>query len=268
MRIDILTLFPDMITNALSHSIIKRAMDNKLVEVVVTDIRSFTTDRHRTADDTPYGGGGGMIMKVEPIFLALKSIGAISQDENGSDCGIIIRFPVILTDPRGDTFDQQTARKWAGEERIVLICGHYEGVDERVRKNLVTHEVSIGDYILTGGELPALVVTDAITRLQAGALGDENAPDRDSFADNLLEYPHYTRPAEFNGWKVPMILQSGNHACIDLWRRWNQLQITRERRPDLLDQTGLSDVDKLLLNGSEPEAPILIKTGKLKKEEL
>jgi hypothetical protein len=162
---------------------------------------------------------------------------------------------IVLTDPRGTRFSQETARLWAREPHLILLCGHYEGVDERVRRHLVTDEVSIGDYILTGGELPALIVVDALTRLQPGALGDEQAPEKDSFAEDLLEYPHYTRPREFNGWTVPDILLCGHHAQIERWRRWHQLQDTRERRPDLFARFKLARDDVALLAASEPVAP-------------
>ena len=308
MRIDIVTLFPDMIIGALDHSILKRARDKGLITINVVNLRDFTPDRHKTADDVPYGGGGGMIMKVEPIARALafltgsssaSSIDAaprsvlpvpnvfpsapgldndspprsasaedISTDfasqttqtppnrVNYSALGSSSRPRIALTDPRGPRFTQQTARQWAGEEHLILLCGHYEGVDERVRQHLVTDEVSIGDYILTGGELPALIIVDALTRLQAGALGDEQAPDKDTFADDLLEYPHYTRPRDFRGWIVPDILLCGHHAQIEQWRRWHQLRDTRARRPDLFARLTLSKQDLQLLDREEPTAPL------------
>ena len=162
---------------------------------------------------------------------------------------------IVLTDPRGPRFTQVTAQQWAREEHLILLCGHYEGVDERVRRHLVTDEISIGDYILTGGELPALIIADALTRLQTGALGDSLAPDKDTFADNLLEHPHYTRPRAFQGWNVPDILMCGHHAEINRWRRWHQLRATRERRPDLFARLALSDKDWKLIDGEEPTAP-------------
>ncbi|HLK58664.1 MAG TPA: tRNA (guanosine(37)-N1)-methyltransferase TrmD [Chthonomonadaceae bacterium] len=244
MRIDIVTVFPDMIAAALDHSIVKRAQERGLVTIRVVNLRDYTQDRHKTTDDIPYGGGGGMIMKIEPIARALD---ALTEGE--------ARPRIALTDPRGPRFTQETARQWAQEPHLILLCGHYEGVDERVRQHLVTDEVSIGDYILTGGELPALVIADALTRLQPGALGDAEAPDKDTFAQDLLEYPHYTRPHTFQGWMVPDILLSGNHAQIERWRRWHQLHATRERRPDLFDRLELTKQDYKLLDSAEPQAP-------------
>ena len=188
-----------------------------------------------------------MVMKIEPIALALQNIRAGSED-----CS---EPRILLTDPRGQRFTQELAIQWAAETHIVILCGHYEGVDERVREHLVTDEVSIGDYILTGGELPALVLTDAVTRLQAGALGDAEAPDKDTFSNHLLEYPHYTRPVEYNGWRTPDILMCGHHAQIERWRRWHQLKSTRARRPDLFEQIELSAQDIKLLSEEEPTAP-------------
>lgn len=247
MRIDIITVFPEMIEAALDFSIIKRARDRSLIEVNVINLRDFTEDRHRTTDDVPYGGGGGMVMKIEPIGRALDRI---SESSTGSTVP-----KVILTDPRGERFSQAMARRWAREAHLVILCGHYEGVDERVRKYLVTEEVSIGDYILTGGELPALVVVDAVTRLQPGVLGDSEAPDNDTFCGDLLEYPHYTRPAEYLGRRVPEMLLSGHHAQIQRWRRWHQLHSTYERRPDLFALLELTDADRKLMNEAEPQAP-------------
>jgi len=247
MRIDILTVFPEMIEAGLGYSIVKRARDRNLVEVNVVNLRDFTDDRHRTTDDVPYGGGGGMVMKIEPIGKALAHIAA------STNLGDSAR--IILTDPRGQKFTQSVARQWASEQHIVLLCGHYEGVDERVRQHLVTDEVSIGDYVLTGGELPALVITDAITRLQEGALGDAEATADDSFSGVLLEYPHYTRPSDYCGYEVPDILMCGHHARIERWRRWHQLRDTRERRPDLFAQLELTEPDRKLMNEEEPTAP-------------
>ena len=243
MQIDIVTVFPEMIRAALDHSIVKRAQERGIVTLNVVNLRDFTEDRHKTTDDVPYGGGGGMVMKIEPIALALASLTQNSSPR------------IVITDPRGPQFTQETAKQWAKEPHLILLCGHYEGVDERVRQNLVTDEVSIGDYILTGGELPALVIVDALTRLQPGALGDEEAPDKDTFADNLLEYPHYTRPREFRGWSVPDILLCGHHALIQKWRRWQQLRATQQRRPDLFQRLELSPQDQKLINSEEPTAP-------------
>ena len=244
MRIDIVTVFPEMVEAALDHSIVKRARERGLVTIRVVNLRDFTEDRHKTTDDMPYGGGGGMVMKIEPIARALS---ALTEGEAPPR--------IALTDPRGRQFTQETARQWAAEDHLILLCGHYEGVDERVRKHLVTDEVSIGDYILTGGELPALIITDALTRLQPDALGDAEAPDKDTFTEDLLEYPHYTRPRDYNGWVVPDILLSGHHAQIERWRRWHQLHHTQERRPDLFARLELTPQDRKLLFLEEPAAP-------------
>lgn len=245
LRIDVLTLFPQMIAEAVGHSIVQRAQDAGLVTIQVVNLRDYTHDRHQTTDDTPCGGGGGMIMKVEPIALALDALPAETQATRR----------VILTDPQGERFTQAKARELAAETHLVFLCGHYEGVDERVREHLVTDELSLGDYILTGGELPALVMLDAVTRLQPGALGQEDAPNQDTFSEGLLEYPHYTKPRDFRGWRVPDILFSGHHALIAKWRRWHQLTRTRERRPDLWAQFTPTPQDTKLLAKGEPQPP-------------
>ncbi|MCS6775958.1 MAG: tRNA (guanosine(37)-N1)-methyltransferase TrmD [Chloroherpetonaceae bacterium] len=246
MRIDIITVFPEMVAGVLDHSIVKRARERGLVEIQVVNLRDYALDRHRTTDDVPYGGGGGMVMKIEPIARALDAL---------VDMEAPVRPRVILTDPRGQTFNQQMARLLAQEAHLILLCGHYEGVDDRVRQHLVTDVISIGDYVLTGGELPALVIVDAVTRLQAGALGDAEAPEKDTFAEGLLEYPHYTRPRVFRNWAVPDILLCGNHALIARWRRWHQLRETRAHRPDLFARLQLSTEDLYLLSAEEPQAP-------------
>jgi len=238
MRIEIVTVFPEMIAAALDHSIVKRAQERDLVTIRVVNLRDYTFDRHKTTDDVPYGGGGGMVMKIEPIALALEDLTA--------GCGTQPR--IAVTDPRGPLFTQETARAWAREPHLILLCGHYEGMDERVRKHLVTDEISVGDYILTGGELPALIIVDALTRLQAGALGDAQGAEKDTF-------PHYTRPRSFRGWEVPEMLLSGHHARIESWRRWQQLQATRERRPDLFARLNLTPQDRKLLDAEEPQPP-------------
>lgn len=249
MRIDIVTTLPEMITPALETSILKRAAERGLVEFRVVNLRDYTHDKHRTTDDAPYAGGGGMIMKIEPIAEALDDLLRERDDEAP-------RPRIVLTDPRGRRWTQELAREWAQEAHIILLCGHYEGVDDRVRQHLATDEVSIGDYVLTGGELPALIIADSLTRLQTGALGDSEAPDKDTFSGNLLEYPHYTRPREFRGWRAPDILLSGNHALIEKWRRWNQLRATRERRPDLFAKLELTAKDYALMESEEPSAPV------------
>lgn len=241
MRVDVLTIFPEMINQAVSHSIIGRALEAGIVDIRAVDIRNFAVDRHKMTDDTPCGGGGGMIMKPEPIAAALDHM--LAPEE---------KCRVILTDPQGKVFSQPMARELAREEHFVILCGHYEGVDERVKEHMVTDLVSIGDYVLTGGELPALVMLDAVVRLQPGVLGDESAPDHDTFSDGLLEHPHYTRPREFRGWKVPDILFSGHHAAIERWRLWHRLHRTRSLRPDLWERYQLSPKEEKLLAGPEP----------------
>ncbi len=224
IHIDIITVLPEMVEDALNHSIMRRAKDHGIAQINVVNLRDYTLDRHNTTDDTPVGGGGGMLMMVQPIADALE---ALQSEEEGGTCR------VILTDPAGKTCDQKMAREFAAEDKLIILCGHYEGVDERVREHLVTDEVSIGDFVLTGGELPALMMVDAIVRLQVGALGDEGATLKDSFSEELLEYPQYTKPQSIRGWDVPEILLSGHHAKINAWRRKQQIKRTRERRPDL-----------------------------------
>lgn len=236
LRFDVFTLFPEVFPPYLEVSIMQRAIENRLLEVDVHNIRDWATDKHHITDDTPYAGGGGMVMKPEPIFAAVEAV-----------MGTPPACPIILLTPQGRQFDQATAQEFASHPRLALLCGRYEGVDERVRQHLVTHEISIGDYVVTGGELPALIVIDAVTRLLPGALGDPDAAQEDSHAMGLLEYPHYTRPADFRGWKVPDVLLSGNHAQINRWRRHQAILRTWERRPDLLQNVALSDEDRRFL---------------------
>ncbi len=243
MRIDVLTIFPEMIQEAVGHSILKRAQESGLALITAVNLRDYAADKHKTTDDTPVGGGGGMIMKPEPIASALDALG---DNKNRR---------VILTEPRGKLFTQEVARELSKAEHLVFICGRYEGVDERVRERLVTDELSIGDYVVTGGELPALVMVDAVVRLIPGALGEESAPDDDSFAGPLLEYPQYTKPRSFRGWEVPEILFSGHHAQIEKWRRWHQLVETREKRPDLWAKFEPTNQDQKLLREGEPAPP-------------
>ena len=228
MRADILTLFPEMFRGPFEESIVKRAIDKGLIEITIHNIRDFSTDKHRTVDDYPYGGGPGMVMKPDPLFSAVESLELPPET------------PVVLLDPQGRLFNQGVALELARHQRLVLICGHYEGVDERVRKHLVTHEISIGDYILTGGEIPAMVLVDAVVRLVPGVVGSEESIQTDSLSSGLLQYPLYTRPADFRGWKVPEILLSGNHGEIASWRREQSLLRTLERRPDLLETAELT----------------------------
>ena len=224
MKIDVLTLFPQMFEAPFSFGIFKRAIDNGVVEIGVHNIRDYTHDKHHTADDTPYGGGAGMVLKPGPIFEAVEDI--TSKSDEGPD--------VILMTPQGRVFNQSVAQELSTKKHLVFICGHYEGEDERVREHLVNDEISIGDYVLTGGELPAMVVIDAVLRLIPGVLGSEDSAKDDSHSEGLLEYPQYTRPEDFRGWKVPEILLSGDHAKIAKWRREQSLKRTQERRPELL----------------------------------
>ncbi len=226
MRIDVVTIFPPLLAGAFEHSIIKRARDRGIVDVQIHDLREHTDDRHRTVDDYPYGGGAGMVMKPEPWFRAVESL---------RDQGDPAR--AILLTPQGKRLNQRLTQRLASEDRLIILCGRYEGVDERVREHLVDEEVSIGDYVLSGGEPAAVVLVDAVVRLQPGALGSAESTVEESFADGLLEYPQYTRPPEFRGWRVPDILLSGDHGAVDRWRREQQIERTRQRRPDLLDQS-------------------------------
>jgi tRNA (guanine37-N1)-methyltransferase len=227
MRVDVLTLFPQAFESPLSCSILKRAQDNGLVEIVLTDIRDFTEDHYRKVDDKPYGGGPGMVMMPGPVFNCFEHVQRLSPDSGR----------VILLSPQGRTFDQAKALELSVEKRLILIAGKYEGFDERIRTGLGAEQISIGDYVLSGGELAAMVVIDAVARLLAGALGDEDSAKDESFSNGLLEYPHYTRPEVFRGMKVPEILLSGNHAKIAEWRRHQALERTEKWRPDLLKET-------------------------------
>ncbi|MBN1966983.1 MAG: tRNA (guanosine(37)-N1)-methyltransferase TrmD [Anaerolineae bacterium] len=246
MHIDIFTLFPAMFDGPLTESILKRAQENGLLTLARHDIRAYTTDKHHTTDDTPYGGGGGMIMKVEPITAAIEAT-------LGADLG---RMPVILLSPQGRVLTQAVAQELAAHDRIALLCGHYEGVDERVRQLLITDEISIGDYVLTGGELPAMVLIDVMARLLPGVLGDEHAAANDSHATGLLEGPHYTRPESFRGLDVPGVLAGGDHARVARWRREQAIKRTWQRRPELLLTAELSEREKWLLTTlAEADAP-------------
>lgn len=238
IRFDILSVFPEMFESPFYSSILKRARDKGLVEIHLHNIRDYATDKHKMTDDAPYGGGGGMVMKVEPIERALASI-IPSRDDTAS---------VFLLTPQGKTFDQNLAAELSVYSRIVLICGHYEGVDERVRTYLVDREISIGDFVLTGGELSAMVIVDAVTRLVPGVLGNNESASSDSFSTGLLEYPHYTRPANYREWQVPDVLLSGNHREIQAWRRKESLKRTYLRRPDLIEKIELSEEDRKILD--------------------
>lgn len=229
MHFDIFTLFPDMFQGPFSESILKRAQERQLLSIALHNIRASTYDKHHVVDDYPYGGGAGMVMKPEPIFAAVESV-----YQGG---------PIILLSPQGHLFNQYIAQELARETRVTLICGHYEGIDERVHKHLVTDEISIGDYVLTGGELAAMIVVDATSRLLPGVLGGEESILEESYSEGMLEYPHYTRPSEFRGWSVPDVLLSGNHAEIARWRRKESIRRTKARRPDLYEKLDLSSMD-------------------------
>jgi len=236
MKFDILTLFPDLFHAFLQESILGRAVKRGLVDIKLTDIRSFARGPHRVTDDRPYGGGNGMVMKPGPVYRALQ---AVDRPKGKS--------LVVLLTPQGKTFEQSKAWELSRLDQLILICGRYEGVDERIRKGLVDMELSIGDYVLSGGELGAMVVIDAVSRLLPGVLGGENSAKDDSFEDGLLEYPHYTRPQVFKGKNVPSVLLSGDHEKIRLWRRTESLKRTLERRPDLLKKTKLKQEDEAIL---------------------
>ncbi len=237
MQFDVFSLFPEVFQPYLDISILKRAIENELIEVHTHNIRDWAKDKHHTTDDTPYGGGGGMIMKPEPVFAAVEDV-----------LGSPPACPVILLCPQGELFNQSIARELASEERLALICGRYESFDERIREHLATRVISIGDFVLTGGELPALILMDAVARLQPGVLGDREATDDDSFStDGLLEYPQWTKPADFRGWKVPEIMQNGNLGEQLKWKRQQSLIRTLRWRPDLLEKANLSEKDRKFL---------------------
>lgn len=239
IRFDILSIFPEMFVSPLQTSLLKKAQDKGLIDVRLWDIRQYAEDKHHVTDDAPYGGGGGMVMKVEPIDRTLSAL-AVPRENS---------LTILLT-PQGELFNQQMAEQLSRYAQLVLICGHYEGIDERVRAHLVEKEVSIGDYVITGGELSALVLVDAVSRLIPGVLGNSESAATDSFSMGILEYPHYTRPSSYRGWNVPEVLLSGNHAEIMLWRRRAALLRTRERRPELLDKIALSAEDRRFLQES------------------
>lgn len=232
MRIDILTLFPEMFSGVLGSSILKKAEEKKLVSYHITNFRDFSDDKHKTVDDYPYGGGPGMVLKPQPIFDAVDYIKKINENTTPR---------IILLCPQGETYTQQKAMELSQEDHLIFICGHYEGYDERIREYLVTDEISIGDYVLTGGELGAMVIIDSVVRLIPGVLGNNESPIQDSFSNGLLEHPHYTRPANFRGMKVPEVLLSGNHEKIAKWRLEQSIKRTKERRPDLIEKLGKQD---------------------------
>lgn len=236
IKFDILSIFPEMFEGPLNCSLIKKALDKRLIEINIHDIRRYAVDKHRMTDDYPYGGGGGMVMKVEPVARALDDI--VSERETAH---------VVLMTPQGETFTQELAEELSRHPHIVLLCGHYEGIDERIREHLIDREISVGDYVLTGGELPAMILVDAVSRLVPDVLGNRESAVYDSFSIDLLEHPHYTRPQEYRGWTVPDILLSGDHKKIDEWRRRKSLERTYKRRPDLLARADLTEEDTKIL---------------------
>nr|WP_202404800.1 tRNA (guanosine(37)-N1)-methyltransferase TrmD [Shimazuella alba] len=237
IRFDVLTLFPEMFHGFLSHSIMGKAKEKGLIEANLINFRQFSDSKHNTVDDTPYGGGGGMVLRPQPIFDAVDHL-----LENVAE-----KPPIIMMTPQGEPFSQEKAEELSIYPHLVLLCGHYEGFDERIRQHLVTHEISMGDYVLTGGELPAMIIMDSVSRLLPDVLGNPMSHVDDSFSTGLLEYPHYTKPSEYRGLKVPDILLSGHHANIDKWRREQALLRTWERRPDLLKSSNLTEEDRKFL---------------------
>jgi tRNA (guanine37-N1)-methyltransferase len=248
LRIDVVTIFPRMVEAPLADGIVQRARDKGLLELRVHDLRDFSEDKHRSVDDAPFGGGPGMVMKAEPFRRAVDHV--LPGGRGPADA-------VVLLSPRGRRFDQATAERFARLERLVLLCGRYEGIDERVAETVATEEVSLGDFVLTGGEVAALAVVEATMRLLPGALGDEGSAGADSFADGLLDFPHYTRPAQVDGRGVPEVLLSGDHGKIRRWRRKESLRATRARRPELLDRAPLTAEDRTLLREIEDEEKVL-----------
>lgn len=251
MQFEVFTLLPEVFPAYLDTSIIKRARERGLIQVNIHNIREYTHDKHHTTDDMPYGGGGGMVMKPEPVFEAIESV--LGQEALPTSPEAEANVPVILLTPQGRVFNQSIAKELSQHKKIALLCGRYEGIDERIRENLVTDEISIGDYVLTGGELPALILIDAVSRLLPEVLGDPTGAEDDSHAMGLLEYPHYTRPPEFRGWKVPDVLLSGDHGKIDKWRRQQALMRTLKKRPDMLEKAELTKEDKKFLDGLKNE---------------
>jgi tRNA (guanine37-N1)-methyltransferase len=236
LSFDIITIFPEIFRGVFEFGIIRRAVEAGLIEINLHDLRDYTFDRHHQVDDRPFGGGAGMVMKPEPLFRAIEAVTHQAGDAT-----------VVMLSPQGRMLTQRVAEELAGRARVVLVCGRYEGVDERVIERLADDEVSIGDYVLSGGEIPAMVVVDAVTRLIPGALGCNESAERDSFADGLLDYPHYTRPVEYRGLKAPDVLTSGHHGEIEKWRRRKAMEKTLKRRPDLLERRALSEDERRLV---------------------
>ena len=249
MNIHILTLFPDMFRGPFQESIVKRAVEKGLVSIRTHNIRDYSTDVHRLVDDYPFGGGGGMVMKPEPLFACVEGVKSIIEEQDGPErAGEAL---VILLSPQGEVLTQEMVRELSLRRDIILICGHYEGVDQRVREHLVDREISIGDYVLSGGEIPAMVMVDAVVRLIPGAVGDGPSLEDDSHTSGLLQFPQYTRPATYRGWPVPPVLLSGNHQEVQRWRRRQSLLSTLRQRPELLDWGSLSVTERLFLEGAE-----------------
>ncbi len=249
MDIHVLTLFPAMLEGPFRESIVGRAVDSGVVRIRIHNIRDYAHSKHRTVDDYPFGGGGGMVLKPEPLFEAVEAVKAMIAEEGGSERAAAAH--AVLLSPQGETLTQELVGELASHSDLVLICGHYEGVDERVREHLVDREISIGDYVLSGGEIPAMAVVDAVVRLLPGAVGSGQSIEDDSHASGLLQFPQYTRPADFRGWQAPAVLLSGNHEEVRRWRRRQSLRRTRQQRPDLLAKADLSAEDIALL--AEPE---------------
>lgn len=244
MQFDVFTILPEVFPIYLDTSMLKKARERGLIDVRVHNIRDYTHDRHHTTDDTPYGGGGGMVMKPEPIFEAVESVLGLATPHLQP-----LPVPIILLTPQGRVFTQRVAEELSQYEHIALLCGRYEGIDERIREHLVTDEISVGDYVLTGGELPAMLLIDAVSRLIPGVLGDPTGAADDSHSMGLLEYPHYTKPPEFRGWKVPDILLSGDHRKIEKWRREQALTRTFYKRPDMIEKAELSEKEQKFIEG-------------------
>jgi tRNA (guanine37-N1)-methyltransferase len=262
MQFEVFTLLPEVFPPYLESSILKRAIQRGLIDVRVHNIREYTQDKHHTTDDTPYGGGGGMVMKPEPVFEAVDSVLELTALQTPPEPFVqtqerpVSTIPIILLTPQGRVFDQRVAEELSGHERIALLCGRYEGVDERIREHLVTDEISMGDYVVTGGELPAMILIDAVSRLIPGVLGDPTGAQDDSHSMGLLEYPHYTKPPDYRGWKVPEVLLSGDHGKIEKWRREQALTRTLEKRSDMLEKAELSEKDKKFIESLKGDSHI------------
>ena len=249
MDIHILTLFPEMFQGPFQESIVGRAVERGLARIHIHNIRDYAQDKHRAVDDYPFGGGGGMVLKPEPLFLAVEDVKSRIAEGGGPQQAK--EATVVLLSPQGHVLTQEVVRDMTSHRDLILICGRYEGVDERVREHLIDREISIGDYVLSGGEIPAMVIVDALVRLMPGAVGDTESLEDDSHASGLIQFPQYTRPAEYRGWPVPPVLLSGNHPEVRRWRRQQSLRRTQRRRPDLLAKASLSPEDRLLLEDTE-----------------